>query len=168
MHPVTLIEVVARSIKPRQFKQSDFSSDRYIVHSGASALPDGLVSSLRWREQMLTRMFSAIPADSRLVMGSIVALALLATSVPLEPANAGGVDVTNCIRSSVDFSCVERWGWTGDQPTPSRHDPQEEAESAARERQWAARCHPVVKQDQYGVGRYQYAAPGCEFGRFQD
>ena len=49
-----------------------------------------------------------------------------------------------------------------------RRDPQEEAESAERERQWEARCRPVVKQDQYGVSRYQYAAPGCEFGRFQE
>ena len=116
---------------------------------------------------MLTRMFSVIPNNSRPIMGSIVALALLGSLVPLESANASGIDVTNCVRSSVDFSCVERWNWTGD-PSMRRRDPQEEAESAERERQWEARCRPVVKQDQYGVGRYQYAAPGCEFGRIQD
>lgn len=117
---------------------------------------------------MLTGMFSAMPTNSRPIMGSIVALALLASPVPLASANASDADVTNCVRSPGDFSCVERWDWTGDPATRGDRDPQEEAESAARERQWAARCHPVVKQDQYGVGRYQYAAPGCEFGRFQD
>jgi hypothetical protein len=115
---------------------------------------------------MLTGMFSAMP--SRHIMGSIVALTLLGMSVPLEPASASDIDVTNCIRSSGEFSCVERWDSTGDPSTRRLPDPQEEAESAERERQWAARCHPVVKQDQYGVGRYQYSAPGCEFGRFQD
>jgi hypothetical protein len=112
-------------------------------------------------------MFSAIPGSSRPIVGGIVALALLGVSVPLESATAGGTDVTNCIRSFGEYSCVERWNSTGD-PSARRASPQEEAESAERERQWAARCHPVVKQDQYGVGRYQYAAPGCEFGRFQD
>jgi hypothetical protein len=112
---------------------------------------------------MLTRMFSNL----RPILRGIVALALLGSSVPLGPANASGIDVTNCVRSFFDFSCVERWDWTGDPSTP-RRDPQEEAESAERERQWVARCRPVVKQDQYGVGRYHYAAPGCEFGRFQD
>jgi hypothetical protein len=117
---------------------------------------------------MLTRMFSAIPGSSRSIMGSILALALLATAVPLAPAKASDIDVTNCIRSFGEYSCVERWNSTGDPSTRRAPDPQEEAESAERERQWAARCRPVVKQDQYGVGRYQYAAPGCEFGRFQD
>ena len=116
---------------------------------------------------MLTGVFSAIRANARPIMGSIVALALLGSSVPVEPARASGIDVTNCVRSSLDFSCVERWNWTGD-PSMHRRDPQEEAESAERERQWEARCRPVVKQDQYGVSRYQYAAPGCEFGRFQE
>ena len=117
---------------------------------------------------MLTGMFSAIPANSRPIMGSIVALALLGSSLPVESANASGVDTTNCVRSFGEFSCVERWDWTDEPSAPQRRDPQEEAESAERERQWEARCHPVVKQDQYGVGRYQYAAPGCEFGRFQN
>ena len=117
---------------------------------------------------MLTRMFSAIPGSSRSTMRSIVALALLATSVPLAPAKASGTDVTNCIRSFGEYSCVESWNSTGDPSARRAPDPQEEAESAERERQWEARCHPVVREDQYGVARYQYAAPGCEFGKFQD
>jgi len=41
------------------------------------------------------------------------------------------------------------------------------ADSAARERLWQARCRPVIRQDQYGVRRYHYAAPGCEYGKYE-
>jgi len=45
----------------------------------------------------------------------------------------------------------------------------EEAErAAARERKWRAHCRPVIKQDAFGVGRYQYARAGCEFGRSEN
>ena len=117
---------------------------------------------------MLTGMFSAIPTNSPRVLGSIVALALLGSSVPLGSANAGGIDVTNCVGSFFGFSCVERWGPAVDPLVRHPPDPHQDAESAERERKWVARCRPVVKQDRYGVERYQYAAPGCEFGRFQN
>lgn len=32
---------------------------------------------------------------------------------------------------------------------------------------WRARCHPAIKQDRYGVNRYVYAAPGCEYGKYE-
>ena len=51
--------------------------------------------------------------------------------------------------------------------TPPR-DEQLEKEAAARERKWVARCRPVLWEDSYGVSRYQYAIPGCEFGKSQD
>ena len=41
------------------------------------------------------------------------------------------------------------------------------AEAADHERQWRARCRPVLREDAYGVRRYRYAAPGCEFGRYE-
>jgi len=41
------------------------------------------------------------------------------------------------------------------------------AEAAARDRLWQARCRPVIRQDAHGVRRYQYAAPGCEYGKFE-
>jgi hypothetical protein len=116
----------------------------------------------------MTRMFPAMPIASRSILGGIVALILLATSVPFDPANADGIDVMSCVGSFGSFSCVERWGPAGDPLVRHRPDLQQDAESAERERKWAARCRPVVKQDQYGVGRYRYAAPGCEFGKFQD
>lgn len=36
-----------------------------------------------------------------------------------------------------------------------------------RDRQWRDRCKPVVKQDTRGVMRYVYAAPGCEYGKYE-
>ncbi len=43
----------------------------------------------------------------------------------------------------------------------------EERQVAEQERLWRARCHPVAKQDRYGVNRYVYAAPGCEYGKYE-
>jgi hypothetical protein len=34
----------------------------------------------------------------------------------------------------------------------------------ALDRKWLARCRPILKYDHYGVARYHYSAPGCEFG----
>jgi hypothetical protein len=121
---------------------------------------------------MLTRMFSAMPSISRPFTGGVVALALLGAAVSFEPAHGqeGGMVVLNCVGSGFAISCVKRWGSRPD-PYVRRlvpRDPQEEAESAERERKWAARCRPVMKQDRYGVSRYEYAAQGCEFGKTQD
>jgi hypothetical protein len=41
------------------------------------------------------------------------------------------------------------------------------ADAAERERLWLARCRPVIRQDHYGVRRYHYAAPGCEYGKYE-
>jgi hypothetical protein len=38
-------------------------------------------------------------------------------------------------------------------------------ESLARDRKWLAFCKPVVVKDRYGIERYLYDKPGCEFGR---
>ncbi len=37
-----------------------------------------------------------------------------------------------------------------------------------RDRKWLARCKPAIRQDAYGVGKYYYAASGCEFGKSDD
>ena len=34
-----------------------------------------------------------------------------------------------------------------------------------QERLWQARCRPTVQQDMFGINRYAYAAPGCEYGK---
>jgi hypothetical protein len=38
------------------------------------------------------------------------------------------------------------------------------AQAEERDRRWIERCRPVIHRDRYGVGRYSYAARGCEFG----
>jgi len=50
---------------------------------------------------------------------------------------------------------------------PQPRSEKEIADSAARERLWQARCRPTIRQDQYGVRRYHYAAPGCEYGKYE-
>jgi len=42
---------------------------------------------------------------------------------------------------------------------------QDTAEQERRDKAWQARCKPVIRQDQFGVPRYIYAAHGCEYGR---
>jgi len=48
--------------------------------------------------------------------------------------------------------------------------PQSEADYRAadeHDRLWTARCKPVVRQDSRGIDRYVYAAPGCDYGRYE-
>jgi len=52
-------------------------------------------------------------------------------------------------------------------PVPKPKTEKEVAEAAERDRLWVARCKPVIRQDQYGVRRYHYAAPGCEYGKYE-
>jgi hypothetical protein len=119
---------------------------------------------------MLTRMFSAAPFVSRPLMGGGVALALLATPIGFAPAHADSTTVFNCVGSFGSVSCVRIRGPVVDPHVRRLHprDPKEEAASAERERKWVARCRPVLKEDRYGVSRYEYAARGCEFGKTQD
>jgi hypothetical protein len=120
---------------------------------------------------MLTRILFAASFGSRPLTTSIAALALLATSVGLAPARAEGSAVLNCVGSRGSVSCAAHWGPRGEthirRYLPPR-DEQLEREAAARERRWVTRCRPVLKEDAYGVSRYEYAAPGCEFGRTQE
>ena len=50
---------------------------------------------------------------------------------------------------------------------PPPQNEKDVADLAARERLWQARCRPVIKQDVHGVRRYQYAAPGCDYGKYE-
>ena len=84
-------------------------------------------------------------------------------------ARAGGIEVDSCVGSRYSITCVSRWGGYGD-PYIRQVAPATEAEKALqadRNRKWQQRCQPLVYQDRYGVPRYEYAAPGCEFGVIQ-
>lgn len=42
--------------------------------------------------------------------------------------------------------------------------PAEDAAYLERDRLWVERCKPRIATDEYGVDRYVYALPGCEYG----
>jgi hypothetical protein len=50
---------------------------------------------------------------------------------------------------------------------PPPQNEKDVADVAARERLWQARCRPIIRQDVQGVRRYQYAAAGCDYGRYE-
>lgn len=47
-------------------------------------------------------------------------------------------------------------------PGPRTAD--EAAEAQARDDAWVARCNPRPYEDRYGMTRYSYDLPGCEYG----
>ena len=85
-------------------------------------------------------------------------------------AAAAGIASGGCIGAGASLNCLVRWGEAEDPYI--RHVPQpvteeERTRAAERDRKWEQRCHPAIAQDRYGVARYEYAAPGCEFGVIQ-
>jgi hypothetical protein len=82
------------------------------------------------------------------------------------PGRAADVETTSCLGSHDVSSCTTVWRRADDSFVRIVSAPATalDSEAVERDRQWVARCHPVIKQDRYGVGRYHYAAPGCEFG----
>jgi hypothetical protein len=107
-------------------------------------------------------------------MSKKAALAIAAAAVALLAncrAPAGSLKrTTSCFGDYDAFSCSTIWGHASDpyiRAVPSPSIAQEHSGLAARNRKWIARCRPVIRQDHYGVARYHYAAPGCEFGAFE-
>ena len=107
-------------------------------------------------------------------LSALPALALPAVLLTIDPANAGSAS-GSCVRSGGIVSCAGQWnrgnGGGGIpliiQVAPPASE-QQQALAMERERRWTSHCKPEIKQDRYGVGRYYYAAPGCEFGRAED
>ena len=98
---------------------------------------------------------------------TITTLAILVMPGVLGPTRAGNIETASCVESYGAFSCVTVWHRFANPYIRTASAPasaQEEAEVAERDRQWVAWCRPVIKQDRYGVRRYHYAVPGCEFG----
>ena len=104
-------------------------------------------------------------------LAGLGALAALMLTVTVAPAQTDGVRNTNCVGGGwwFSFSCVtvRRKGVVNPHVIhiPGPISEQQNVEFQQRDKLWQARCRPVVKQDDYGVPRYVYAAPGCEFGR---
>jgi hypothetical protein len=97
-------------------------------------------------------------------------LAVVALATIWSAAYADGLAAGGCIGGGASLNCVVRWGEAGDpyiRTVPQPADEIERTRAAERDRKWEARCKPAIAQDHYGVPRYQYAAPGCEFGVIQ-
>jgi hypothetical protein len=79
--------------------------------------------------------------------------------------------VLSCVEARSSFSCTASELNHGSiariLQLPSADDRDSE-QSSSRHQRWLTRCRPVLLVDQYGVGRYRYAAAGCEFGRAAD
>ena len=88
----------------------------------------------------------------------------------LNAAYADGMALGGWVGSQGSMSCVARWGDAGDpyiRAVPQPTTDVERTRAAERDRKWEERCHPLIAQDRYGVPRYRYSAPGCEFGVIQ-
>jgi len=93
---------------------------------------------------------------------------------PARTAAASSTDtvVGSCVYHRGARHCVQqfRYGDRGTNGIQSLREPdqQDVAEMRERERRWFARCRPLLRTDAYGVNRYVYAAPGCEYGQDRD
>lgn len=97
-------------------------------------------------------------------------LLIMAVTTMCGAAHADGVAAGGCVGDWSSLNCVARWGDARDpyvRTVPQPADDAERNHAAERDRKWEARCKPTIAQDRYGVPRYQYAAPGCEFGVIQ-
>jgi hypothetical protein len=93
--------------------------------------------------------------------------ALALSAITLTSAHAAGVGGLSCVGTGRSVTCTAHWGAGGDAHIRAVPQPLGEADKSlaeTRERQWLNHCRPIVGHDAYGVARYQYAAPGCEFG----
>jgi len=107
------------------------------------------------------------PARGGRTIGAAFAASVFTLFVGIAPAPAQGITSGGCIGGRNSFNCVTRWGPAGDpyiRTVPPPADAAAAALSAERERRWVDRCHPIIEPDLFGVPRYRYAAPGCEFG----
>lgn len=95
------------------------------------------------------------------------AFALGAMAFTFTSARAQEIESGGCIGSWYTFNCTSRWAPAGDpfiRQVPPPGDAAERARANARDRRWVDRCRPMITPDRYGVARYHYALPGCEFG----
>jgi hypothetical protein len=95
---------------------------------------------------------------------------VMALTTMWSAAHADGLAAGGCVGSRASLNCIVRWGEARDpyiRAVPQPADDVERKQAAERDRKWEARCKPTIAQDRYGVPRYQYAAPGCEFGVIQ-
>jgi hypothetical protein len=87
--------------------------------------------------------------------------------ITMTAAYADTLWVGGCVGGHGAGNCVLRVGPAGDpyiRTVPAPENDAEKIRATERDHRWLARCRPIIAQDQMGVPRYHYAAPGCEFG----
>jgi hypothetical protein len=114
---------------------------------------------------MLTKLFARL---SYAIGVAVLALWLPSAPAFADPWISSGAATSSCVGAYGAVSCASRWSEREGTIRPRQRTEQEIAEAAERDRKWVARCKPVIRQDRYGVERYSYAAPGCEFGKTED
>ncbi len=98
---------------------------------------------------------------------STLALGCLGTDASAQAPRTDTI-TGSCVFSPGTAHCVRQFRYNDAGNTGIKHlgEPGTEvAEARDREKAWESRCRPALRQDHYGVNRYVYAAPGCEFGR---
>jgi hypothetical protein len=96
-------------------------------------------------------------------IGAAIALSVVTGT----SAGAGNVAAESCLGTARSYHCVDQWATSGDpyvRMVPDAVSEAEKAQMTERDHRWLARCRPLVQRDSYGVARYYYAVPGCEFG----
>lgn len=115
---------------------------------------------------MLTLRCARTILGSGAGLGAVLGLSALLAPLASTAVHADGMAVGGCVGTRYSITCVTRWGGYSDpyvRLVPQQTEA-EKARSAERDRKWQAHCKPAAVQDPYGVSRYEYAAPGCEFG----
>jgi hypothetical protein len=109
---------------------------------------------------------SALAPRSAACLGAVLALSVMT----FIPARADKLFVGGCTGGGGSINCVGVLTTPGDpyvRAVPQPHSEADKARASERDQKWQERCKPVIKPDRFGVGRYRYAAPGCEFGVFE-
>ena len=125
---------------------------------------------IRRERQVLTIKSAGERSPFGAAIGAIVATLFALVALQATAQAGSGVSTTNCVGGWRSYTCATRWGPATDPyvrlvPPPSE---EEMANAQARDRRWIARCHPALWRDRYGVARYHYTVPGCEFGVGED
>jgi hypothetical protein len=118
---------------------------------------------------VLTVSFAKVRSISRwMAIGVATTLLFMAASTSGSAAHTASVTSGGCVGwwwSS--FECSTLWAPAVNPFVRLAPQPVGEAEqtrATERDRKWLERCRPVVEPGRYGVPRYHYAAPNCEFG----
>jgi hypothetical protein len=100
------------------------------------------------------------------IAGAALTVSLL-TFASVRQAHAEGVEIESCVGTWHATNCVTRSAPAGDafiRTVPQPRDGAERSRAIEEDRLWVERCRPTIHPDRYGVARYHYTRPGCEFG----